>query len=399
MMPDLCLSSTPKKTATHFSTLLLSDLILFFSFILSHPLYLAYFLFFSPYILKLLSFLSPLFITTALLLLGFLTISPVDFSEPEVGFLLATYYTVRERLWSNTESEERESPLLEEFEAYKIIFDTSALYALENSDEVSELRSDENLEEKTVEIAWEEKRIEGFCKQLDGFEQTTFKEEEKRAEGLDSKPEELKKEASLVRSKLEAIGDKLEAEVLDSKSEELKKEVSLVRSESEAMGDKLGADTVKISNNNGGEYTSDRFLDSPSSPTFESSLGSYGSMRKEKDWKRTLACKLFEERHNVGGGEGMDSLWETYEMDSSNKAKPKGNTTKKKNKKKSVYEEEEEEYEEEDGDGQLCCLQALKFSSGRMNFGMRKPSLVKISKAIKGIGWLHSVTSRHGRKG
>lgn len=43
-------------------------------------------------------------------------------------------------------------------------------------------------------------------------------------------------------------------------------------------------------------------------------LGSFGSMRKEKEWRRTLACKLFEERHNVdggGGGEGMDMLWET----------------------------------------------------------------------------------------
>lgn len=38
-------------------------------------------------------------------------------------------------------------------------------------------------------------------------------------------------------------------------------------------------------------------------------LGSSGSMRKEKEWKRTFTCKLFEERHNVKVGEGMDSLW------------------------------------------------------------------------------------------
>lgn len=116
-MTELCLSSTPKKTATQFSTLLLSDLVLFFSFILSHPLYFAYFIFFSPYLLKLLSFLSPLFITTALLLLGFLTLSPVEVSESQAGFLLSTYYTVRERLWSATENEDREFPLFEEFEA------------------------------------------------------------------------------------------------------------------------------------------------------------------------------------------------------------------------------------------------------------------------------------------
>ncbi|KAE9460856.1 hypothetical protein C3L33_07276, partial [Rhododendron williamsianum] len=367
-MTELCLSSTPKKTATQFSTLLLSDLVLFFSFILSHPLYFAYFIFFSPYLLKLLSFLSPLFITTALLLLGFLTLSPVEVSESQAGFLLSTYYTVRERLWSATENEDREFPLFEEFEAYKIIFDTPALCALENSDGVPELRTEENLEEKTVEIAWEEKRIEGFFKGLEEFENMTSNEDEKKVE------------------------------LLGIISDEVKKEVSFVRSESEATGDKLRDDTVKISTNSGGEYTADKLLESPSSQAFESGLGSYGSMRKEKEWKRTLACKLFEERHNMGGGEGMDSLWETYEMDSSNKAKPKGNNTKKNNNnnKKSVYVEED--YEEEDADGQLCCLQALKFSSGRMNFGMRKPSLVKISKAIKGIGWLHSVT-RHGRKG
>ncbi|GJY62754.1 hypothetical protein Tco_0464214 [Tanacetum coccineum] len=51
-----------------------------------------------------------------------------------------------------------------------------------------------------------------------------------------------------------------------------------------------------------------------------SSFGSYGSMRKEKEWKRTLACKLFEERRSLeGGGEGMDSLWEAYEDDNMNK--------------------------------------------------------------------------------
>nr|GEX27445.1 neurogenic differentiation factor 1 like [Tanacetum cinerariifolium] len=32
-------------------------------------------------------------------------------------------------------------------------------------------------------------------------------------------------------------------------------------------------------------------------------LSSHGSMKEEKEWRRTLACKLFEERHNSRGGE------------------------------------------------------------------------------------------------
>ncbi|THG18902.1 hypothetical protein TEA_022349 [Camellia sinensis var. sinensis] len=35
---------------------------------------------------------------------------------------------------------------------------------------------------------------------------------------------------------------------------------------------------------------------------------------------------------------------------------------------------------------------------GTLNLGMGRPNLVKISKAIKGIGWLHHVT-KHGKKG
>ncbi|GFZ02069.1 hypothetical protein Acr_15g0006780 [Actinidia rufa] len=360
-MSELCLSSTPKTR--QFSTLLLSHFHLFFSFILSHPLYFSYFIFFSPYLLKLLSFLSPLFITTSLLLLGFLTLSPPKLPESESSFFLSTYHSITERLSSKTDNEDGEFCQFEELEVYKIVFDTTTF----NSDEVLQLRS-----EKTVEIDWEEtkpimeeKRLERFLKELDDFEEVTSNVEEKKVD-----PPGIK-------------SDKVE----------VNKEVLLVRSGSEAMGDKLSTD------NNGGEYTSKKVLESPSSRAFDLSLGSYGSMRKEKEWKRTLACKLFEERHNADGGEGMDLLWETYENDSSNKTnKPKGNTIKNKNKKKSDFEYYEGyDYEEEEIESQLCCLQALKFSAGKMNLGMGRPNLVKISKAIKGIGWLQNVT-RSGKK-
>ncbi|GJY91562.1 hypothetical protein Tco_0506758 [Tanacetum coccineum] len=133
-----------------------------------------------------------------------------------------------------------------------------------------------------------------------------------------------------------------------------------------------------------------------------SSFGSYGSMRKEKEWKRTLACKLFEERRSLeGGGEGMDSLWEAYEDDNTNKisrsSKKKTNVKNNKAKTEFKYFDDgvSEDGDEFMGNGQLCCLKALKMSTGKMNLGMGKPNLVKISKALKGFGWLHH---RHAKK-
>lgn len=126
-----------------------------------------------------------------------------------------------------------------------------------------------------------------------------------------------------------------------------------------------------------------------------SNLGSFGSMRVEKEWRRTLACKLFEERHNNGdGSEGMDMLWETYEKES-NKVMKRSET--KKGKKLIEVEYNEDEEEEEEVGAKLCCLQALKFSTGKMNLGMGRPNLVKFSKALKGMGWLHNV-GKNGKK-
>lgn len=115
-------------------------------------------------------------------------------------------------------------------------------------------------------------------------------------------------------------------------------------------------------------------------------------MRREREWERTLACKLFEERKNVGGGEGMDSLWEAYEMEEYGKA---GRRKKERMKREKIVEREwEEEEDEEIGGGQLCCLQALKLSAGKVILGVGKPNLVKISKAIKGFGWLHKTSKK-----
>lgn len=223
--------------------------------------------------------------------------------------------------------------MFEEFEVYKIVFDTSSFDVVDNCS-----HSEED-QEKTSEVlevessnSPEEMPLENFFKVLDDFEKIPIMEEKKVA---------------------------------------------------------IPDNTLRVANN-------ERIL-----PIKESNLGTYGSMRKEKEWKRTLACKLFEERHNVGGDEGMDSLWETYEVDSS-KEKQKRDTKKKNSKKMGAefLEENESEFdyeEDEERNVQLCCLQALKFSAGKMNLGMGRPNLVKFSKALKGFGWLHHV-SKNSKK-
>lgn len=131
------------------------------------------------------------------------------------------------------------------------------------------------------------------------------------------------------------------------------------------------------------------------------------SMRREKEWKRTLACKLYEERRSWEGGEGMDVLWEIHEADSAKaptnmvkNSKPKSeNKTKSSSKRfnplaRKQHKDEEreekddgevEEEEEESMKGTVCCLQALRLSTGKMNMGIRSSNLRKLSKAFKGM--------------
>ncbi|CAI9761311.1 unnamed protein product [Fraxinus pennsylvanica] len=352
-MSELCFSSTLK---THFSSLFISDLMISFgSFIFSHPLYFSYLIFLSPYLLKLISFLSPLFITTFLLSLSLLTLIP------------SFYKKIAIESSSKDDDEHEEFQCMEDLEVYKIVFGESEFEVkgipVEVLDEKSEVNSSHkdsssisksealtgNLEENSVHMDLgekvEEKKLGDFLKVLDEFAIMTCNVEGKKVEPTS--------------------GTKADESV----------EISLTRNGSEAT-DNVGEYTWKVK----------------SSENFSArNLGTYGSMRKEKEWNRTLACKLFEERRNVDG-EGMDSLWETYEMDL-DKSKLRNNVKKKINikNKKSVIDVQENDNEEEI-DGKLCCLQALKFSAGKMNLGIGRPNVVRnISKAIKGIGWLHTV--------
>ncbi|PKA59647.1 hypothetical protein AXF42_Ash020248 [Apostasia shenzhenica] len=166
------------------------------------------------------------------------------------------------------------------------------------------------------------------------------------------------------------------------------------------------------------EQLSSMFLHSPNSCSehldrqwLKEGLRRDGSMRsREKEWKRTLACKLYEERMTaelceerkaVDGAEEMDLLWEAYEVHA---AKSKGRE--KWGRKPAAVEEQEELEEAEDEDEEdeeealekLCCLQALRLSAGKMNLGMGRPSLMKISKALKGTRFFRRA-GRRARKG
>ncbi|GKU86015.1 hypothetical protein SLEP1_g604 [Rubroshorea leprosula] len=395
-------STTPtKKKQIGFSSLLLSDFMLFFSLILSHPLYFSYFIFFSPYLFRVLSFLSPLFITTSLLLLALFTLlvndgSPLELSESKVSFLLATYQTVVERFRSKVDDEGDDFHCFEALEAYKIVFEASDLEIGEKPYEVLEMESKEsclqssgassekglgNLGEikylESAEVIVGVKCLEEFLHEKEVFENLPRTKEEKEVKtpmGRESEKGEEQKGESVTR----------ESKVLENNTSEAKTGIdNAAHHASKVMGNSSWRDRDSFG--------------STDSDGFGTNLGSFGSMRREKEWKRTLACKLFEERHNADvGGEGMDLLWETYETDS-NKVQLKSSSRKGKKGSRKEYVDEDEDGEEE-SDGQFCCLQALKFSAGKMNLGMRTPNLVKISKAIKGIGWLHHVSNRHGKK-
>ncbi|KAL3517833.1 hypothetical protein ACH5RR_020422 [Cinchona calisaya] len=432
-MSELCLSSTSK---THFSSLLISNFYLLCSFIVSHPLYFTYFIFFSPYLLKLLSFLSPLVITTSLLLLSLLTLSRRSFTNDNFtkesshsGALITTYHAVVQILRSKLDDHAEELPGFEDFEVFKIVFDNPMIHDAKGINQVEVLDAElkdgsfqagfqefslstdqalarnielENLAglETTRNIELENLAgLETNCGVMDEFEKVkvTTSVEKKKFEPpctYPNKEVENQGEKSVVRNGSEAAGNKI---IRHSNSVEVGREKGRDYNKSKllkAHSHSIGASSADYTNENSGNYY------------YDCNLGSYGSLRREKDWKRTLACKLFEERNNNrdGESEGMDLLWETYEIESTkskgnnkNKNKINKNTTKKKKNEMKSCEGEEISYDDEADDGQLCCLQALKFSAGKMNLGMGRPNLVKFSKAIKGIGWLHNL-SRHSKK-
>lgn len=361
------------ELCTSFSTLIISDLILSCSSILSHPLYLAYFLFFSPYLLKLVFFLSPLFITTSLLLLAELTQTSLLVTQQSSGF---------EELQGKNDDHQG----LDDLGLYEILFGSSVTMAEERENPV------EILEEKSEDLRLVANKVEINPSPVSEMENssTCGKVEEKRLHNFLKILDEFERMASGVEDKKKAdptIGPKPDKVIVEKPKYAASESIN-------------GSEAPKVSENHNSDQRKAIGSKGDHSRPLDRNLAAYsGSMRKEKEWKRTLACKLFEERHNVDGGEGMDSLWEAYEMDSSKGKKSDDSKKKTKKKKKSEIElyKEDEEDDDERINGQLCCLQALNLSARKMNLGVGRPNLVKISKAIKGIGWLHLV-SKNSKK-
>lgn len=175
-------------------------------------------------------------------------------------------------------------------------------------------------------------------------------------------------------------------------------------------------------------------------------------VRKEKDWKRTLACKLFEEHQNgwkktlagkffeersgrfesqssspanipelrcytelLSGkstssssdspaftsvasqmdAEEMDHLWEEYNdaQSEDTESQIKG-LSKSLAKLRSLRGNADSDVDDGPETPKLCCLKAFRFSPGRMP--LRKPNLVKFSKALKNFGFMQHIRgSKH----
>lgn len=375
-MTEFCFQSTKINDNKNKS----SDFTIFFSFILSHPLYFSYLIFFSPYLFKLLSFLSPLFFTTSLLVLSLLTtLIPLrSIIKSKDGFFLTAYNTLLEKLHPNLDYEDEESHPIEEFEVYKVVFEIPTI-------EVREENPVEN--NKIDEYPVENDKIQEYPVEI--FVEKVGKETGEKCESLTM--EEQKGGTNPNKVKEEEVKNKLES-------------ITTKKRESEAN---------KIPKSGSLKCENDKKLTETFSQTIgmQSNMGSFGSMRREKEWRRTLACKLFEERHNgsnnnmnVNGGtseEGMDLLWETYETESNKVKSKEGDGIMKKGRKKEnkieelmmVNDDEDEYYDDENG--KFCCLQALKLSAGKMNLSMG----TKFSKAFKGIGFLQNQVRKHGKKG
>ncbi|OMO66567.1 hypothetical protein CCACVL1_21080 [Corchorus capsularis] len=321
-MSEFSLASTAKKkTQYHLSSLLLSDFMLFCSFILSHPLYFSYLIFFSPYLLKIFSFLSPLFVTTTLLLLAFLTLTPtprpsfvnqqgsvchleLPESSSKVSFLLTTYQTLVETLRSKVEDQSDGFVCLEELEAYKMVFETE----MSPTDEVLEMESNEdsleaveaplenNLdEEKPTEIARPEannqvravvKLFEDFLQEKEGVENLSSKRREKEVKSLISlesnKGDEEQEEEEEFMS-----GSKAAAMLGNSNNKKIS-EVPKVSADNGKGEDAVNfqrvianwsGENINIDEHN---YNSKVVTDKDQTMEWNSPLGNFGSMRKKR---------------------------------------------------------------------------------------------------------------------
>ncbi|CAN1269595.1 hypothetical protein LINPERPRIM_LOCUS13638 [Linum perenne] len=442
-----------------FSALVLSDIHHLSTSLISNPIYLSYFLFFSPSLLSLITFLSPLFLTTSLLLLTLL-LTFSHHETDIIAIDTDTFHASKEALQVyNIVFDDSEQQVHHHFdhqhppeaEASVDVVDVDADVSIEKPDAgIVALYQEEEKKQARHEVELSKELV--FDDAEEQVHQDVDVVGDAAADVSISKPEV----AIITLHHKEEKGQKVElSKAVDHSPPREESKGSIVFDDAEEQvhqhhldhqhqhpSEPMDAWIAKPSHQKGGKVSSFTQLGSyqkeekgqktlqknDSKDSSFTQLGSYGSMRKDKEWRRTLACKLFEERHHSTSSEGMDLLWEAHDHDETesdqkkNKNKNKGTLlTSTKSKKKSAggsisssnkighhcYEDDDEDNEEEDfetgwnddGGGKLCCLQALKLSAGKMNLGgIGRPSLVKLTKAVKGFGWIHSTSSRHHSK-
>ncbi|KAG0487634.1 hypothetical protein HPP92_009729 [Vanilla planifolia] len=332
--------------------LLLLDLLLLSSFLVSHPLLLVYLLLLSPYLLQLFFCFYPLLLSTCLLLLALPSVSS-HLRDPLSTFLGHFISAVLEILQVEFDAKEAKTGLIEQLCSFLLPPEDNFNFCVH--------------------------KMESSGADLCHNSGNNLKTKENPVHQIPSASQRSNLSGSIFRG---GAGDS-------------------TKTGEDAAGhliEKREERPTKEEENTTNDFPSCR-KDHSRRPS--EILQRVGSTRKEGEWRRSLACKLYEERMTyrlcdetkvVEGAVEMDLLWEAYEIDAHKKEKGrrKAEDANKPLKKEVLVEEEEDE----EASGQLCCLQALRLSTGKMNIGMARPSLVKISMAFKGIASFR----RTGRK-
>ncbi|EPS61360.1 hypothetical protein M569_13441, partial [Genlisea aurea] len=300
--------------------------------LLCDPLYLSYFVFFSPYILKLIVFLSPVLFTTSLLLL---ILKTSDLGRISAGLIEGSSKEAEERIDGEEffEIEVEELMGFSETAGKRGSSENGGEQRVVMVDPVSENQTVEktgNDEEEEEEEEEEEDRKVNFLKILNSFEKMTTRTRRPESAGENPRTPPFPATVKITNHRASSAYVKTQS---DSSST-----VSLMRARS---------------------YNHI----------------SYEKESAEKtDGEEQEGKKLSEEI--------MDSLWGEEEAFEEEKKKP-------------AAEEEEEEEEEEEAPvngSELCCLLALRLSTGKVNRGMGRRNFAGISNVVKGFRWLSHVS-------
>lgn len=332
---------------TSFSSLLLADLLSLTHFIYSQPLYFAYIIVFFPFFLQLLLFLCPL-LSTSLLLVALLTASANPTLKTlnwRCGLFSFACKTVLDVLETRIDDEVM-------FHLFEPLASMASKLEVCMEFEAQSHQGREDLIDAT--------RGQCQCIRVNESAEVINSSTEK---GFVWKIEETFKDRGSSNNTRACANPEVMSGAIKN---------SALQPKTLDAGEEFVDFAIR-------NHTEDTQKDSRNCDEIGLYLKGYGSNKREKEWKSTLAGKLYEERLSARRAEEMDLLWEVYEADSGIGKEKNSTEATKKGKLDRMFEEEEI-------DGQLCCLEAIRFSAMKVNLGVKRHSLVKISKALKGVG-------------